>query len=199
MALISDYDGIKPSIITYQPYQQTVDTISTLILLYPLFEEVFTKDGLEIHFYKKSLWSKKQKGFLKLEYLPGVHTDTTIKLDESGNPYPPYVDLLFGMAYWSEDVSANWTEQSRILSISSPPKQILSYGLLIENIKVAKRAILQLKLEKMDESGSPLMWDSASMAQMQYHSNNMELLDKVKSKFDFFNKFLQLSEYQPSN
>src|SRR4051794_24497041 len=94
MASISEYGGIQPSITTVEAYQQTIETISGLLLLYPLIEEEYIRDGIIYNFFKKSFWGKKQLGYLKLEYLPGKHTDTSLTVDGNGTPLPPYTDIV---------------------------------------------------------------------------------------------------------
>lgn len=194
MALISDYGGIKPSIITYQPYVETIETLSGLLLLYPIVEEEFIRDGIIFHFFRKGFWSKKQLGYLKMEYLPGKHTDTTIQVNERGEPWPPYTDVIIGIEYGSEYSSVNWPEQAQIFNLSSPNKQTLSYGFLIQNIAIQRSAVGQLELEEMRSAGSIFMMD---MERMKYFRENIKLLDRVKGTLNVFGKFLSKSEYQP--
>ena len=194
MASISDYGGIQPSIITVKPYQQTVETISGLLLLYHIIEEEYIRDGIIFHFFKKSFWGKKQLGYLKVEYLPGKHTDTSFKVDDNGNPLPPYADIIIGVEYGSEYNSVNWSEQARILNLASPNKQVLSYGFLIQNIAIQRDAVSQLELEEMRSGGNILMMD---MGRMGYFRENIKILDRVKGTLNVFSKFISKSDYQP--
>ncbi|MFD0765811.1 hypothetical protein ACFQZI_13190 [Mucilaginibacter lutimaris] len=194
MANISDYGGIQPSITTVEAYQQTIETISGLLLLYSIIEEEYIRDGIIYHFFKKGFWGKKQLGYLKLEYLPGKHTDTSLSVDDSGNPLPPYTDIVIGIEYGSEYNSVNWSGQARIFNLVSPNKQVLSYEFLINNITIQRDAVGQLELEEMRSAGNMLMMD---MGRMGYFRENIKLLDRVKSTLNVFGKFLSKSDYQP--
>lgn len=194
MALVSDYGGIKPSLFDYQPYKTTIETISALLLLYSIIEEEFSVHGVTLHFFQKSIFGKKQKGFLQLEYLTGNHIDATKRFDVDGRPMAAYTDLLIGMYYGSAYNSVNWSEQYRTLSMQSPEKQILSYGILLENIDGQITAIRTLQAEEFNSTNDIMMLNTGRMA---YFRKNIELLERVKGKFTFFEKFLSKSDYQP--
>ncbi|MET3980671.1 hypothetical protein ABIB62_003275 [Mucilaginibacter sp. UYP25] len=195
MTFISGYGNIKPITFTYYPYKTTIETISALLLLYPLVEEEHSTHGLIIKLYQKSFFGKKQKGFIKLEYLPGGHIDSSKKIDDEGNPFPPYTDILLGMEYSAAHTYIYWTEQSRNFSIASPQKQILSYGLLIENIKFYKEISNKLDLEIMVEASSSA-WGSSTTAKLEYNKKNRDLLDRVESTLQVFKKYQSLSDFK---
>lgn len=194
MSDLLEYGGIQPSIVTFEPYQQTIETISGLFLLYPIAEEEAILNGIIYHFFKKSFWGKKQMGYLKMEYLTGKHTDTFINVDEQGSVLPPYTDLVIGIEYGSKYYSVNWSEQAQIFNLSSPNKQTLSYGFLIQNIAIQRGAVGQLELDEMRSAGSVFMMD---MERIKYFRENIKLLDRVKDSLSVFSKFLFKSEYQP--
>lgn len=196
MAFPSDYGGIKPSVLTYEPYKATIETISALLLLYPICELEYSLHGVTYHFFEKTFWGKKQKGFLQMEYLPGKHGDSSYRLDDNGNPFPAYMDLFIGIYYGSEYASVQWSEQFRKLIMQSPEKQVLSYGKLLENITARRDAISQGELEIMQEnSGSS--WDMLTISKLESQARERKMLDRVANTLDFFKKFHQLSDFQP--
>lgn len=194
MALVSEYGGIKPSIITFEPYKQTIETITGLFLLYPIIEEEYLRDGIIYHFFKKSFWGKKQLGYLKMEYLPGKHTDTSLKEDSNGNPLPPYTDIVIGFEYGSEHKSVT-TERFQLYNLQSPEKQVLSYGILLENIGVQNTVFRKLQAEEFNSAGDIMLLNTGRLDSLK---KSIELLESVKSKLKVFDKYLSKSEYQPT-
>ncbi|MGY3214034.1 hypothetical protein [Mucilaginibacter sp. HD30] len=194
MSLISDYGGIKPSIITYQPYKETIETISGLFLQYLIIEEEYIQNGIIYHFFKKSLWGKKQMGFLTLEYLPGQHINDLLTSDDT-EPIHPYSDILIGAEYGSEYSSVNWTGMYQTFNLQSPNKQVLSLGLLIANIEAGKDVFRTLQADEFNNAGDMMMLNTT---RMNYLRKNIELLDTVKSKLKVFDKFLIKSSFQPA-
>jgi hypothetical protein len=195
MAFLSEYDGTKPDILTYQPYKQTIETISALLLLYPIIVEEWVTEGVTIYFYQKSFWGKKQKGYLKLEYLTGKHSTEISPYKEADNTLPAYSDLLIGIAFGSVYTSVNWPQQHRNLTISSPPKQVLSYGIMIENIRFAQEVIGKMELEILAAGGGSI-WDVSVMAKLDYQKRERDLLTQVANLFKVFEKFHSKSDYQ---
>lgn len=194
MATLSEYGGIKPSIITFKPYKETIETISGLLLLYPIVEEEYLSDGIVYHFFKKGFWGKKQMGYLKIEYLPGKHTDTELTVYEDGTPLPPYTDIVIGVEYGSQYNSVNWMEQSRTFDLKSPHRQVLSVGILFQNLEAEKQVFRTLQAEEFNNAGHILMINTGRMNYLRKH---IELLDIVKAKLKPFDRFLSRSAYQP--
>ncbi|QEM10187.1 hypothetical protein [Mucilaginibacter rubeus] len=194
MATLSEYGGIKPSIITYQPYTQTIETISGLLLLYPIVEQEYIRDGIIFHFFKKNFWGKKQLGYLKMEFIPGNHTDTSLKVDHDGNILPPYTDIVIGVEYGSEFKSVHWTDEHQIYNLESPAKQVLSLGFLFSNINVKIDAINKVRFEELEARVDFL---SLNMTRLAFGEKRVDLLQRVKGMFNVFDKFLNRSDYQP--
>jgi hypothetical protein len=197
MAFLSEYGGIKPDMLKDKPYETTIETIRALLLLYPLYIEEYTHEGVTIHFFQKSLWGKKQKGFLKLEYLPGQHNDSIDSLNPDRKTLAAYSDLLIGMEYGSAYDSVYWTEQFCELLMNSPHKQVLNYGILFEILNLKKNSISQLKLEIM-RANNTSMWDTSTMDRIGFYSREEDLYKRVASLLKVFEKFHQKSNLHPA-
>lgn len=151
MANLTDYGVLDYEEIA--DYKIPVETIDTMIglLSFPIVEESINDSSITIRVFEKSLWSKKEKGYISLKYIDDAQADISKFNYDNNEPIPKFSEILLGLEFSSVYNEYYVHSHFQTYDLGSPRKQVISYGVLIHNIDVKYDVVGQLHLEKLQE------------------------------------------------
>jgi len=156
MALLSEYGKLFTNeVFDYSIHTKAIDTIIG-VSSFPIIEDVVTDSSISIVGIEKSLWRKKQNGFVTIEYIEDLKADGSGFQYSNGEKLPEYAEILLGFEFHSIYNKYYNAEHIMTYNLGSPRKQILSYGILIHCLNMRYHAFTEeeLKMLRIDVFGN---------------------------------------------
>lgn len=180
MAILSDFGTLDYDQIA--DYKTSIETIDTMLgmLSFPLVEESVNGNGITISVFEKSLFGKKGRGYISFSYIEDTQADTTKFIYENGEPAPKSAEVLLGLEFSCVYNEYYVPSQVQTYKLGTNRKQILSYGVLMQNIEAKYNAVSQLHLEQIQTS----MFSPTE----RFLSRMCSSINDVKQKFEVFEK-----------
>jgi len=182
---ILDYEDIAD-------YKIPVETIDTMLglLAFPIIEETINDDGITINVYEKSFWGKKHRGYISLKHIDDIQADITKFNYDDGSVAPENSEILIGL-----DFSCVYTEiyvraHVKTYALGRPRKQILSYGVVIDNLNSKDQLWRKLSMEQLEESMSAF----PPMAINQLPGIMIDSFTELRKKFKVFEKYITVQQ-----
>ena len=151
MAKLADYGTFDYMRIA--SYKIPAETQNTLLgfLSFPIVEQTILDDGISINVYEKSFFGKRHKGFITLRYIDNKQADISQFYSSDGSAPPENCEILIGLEFMCAYQRYNVSAHAQIYDLGYSRKQILSYGLLMDNITAHEESWHRLMREQLLE------------------------------------------------
>lgn len=188
MAFLSEFGNVNyPEIFDYDYHVKAMNTLAGM-QLFQMVEDIVDSSSMTIIGYEKSLFTKKQKGWVKLTFVQDAKVDISLYKPEREVKLPAYSDILLGFDCWSVYNSIRG-EHYQTYDLAPSRKQVISYGMLMHCIQLQIDAYDQIGLDELKAG----MFDSIKYKAC---STGRSVLNKLAERLKVFDKYQQYS-YQP--
>ena len=195
MALLKDYGDIDYNVLLNKDTYSDATATLIGILNFQIVTEKSNEKGFLLEVYEKSFWGKKEKGYLSFKFIEDQRADTSRFKLPNGNT-PPFCDILLGFEFSSVYKKIYVNGNFIPYELGSARKQVLSYGIFINHLKIFHESFCNLYNEKL--MGEVSSVDPFNGSNNPFQSSGMikgerNRYEKAIQKLEFFKKFEPLS------